>query len=64
MIDLPEVAETLHPQREVTRPGTATVVIDAPHGTLAGYRSWGCHCIWCTAAERAATPIVSAAGKS
>lgn len=47
----------------VTWPGPATVVIDAPHGTLAGYRSWSCRCMWCTAAERAATLIVSAAGK-
>ncbi len=43
----------------VTRRGTTKVVTDAPHGTLAGYRTWGCRCMWCESAERAATPIVT-----
>ncbi len=47
----------------MSAPETPKVVIDAPHGTLAGYRTWGCRCMWCESAERAITPIVTAAGK-
>ncbi|MGH3834208.1 MAG: hypothetical protein ACRDSF_00670 [Pseudonocardiaceae bacterium] len=28
-------------------------VPDAPHGTLAGYQTWGCRCGCCQAAQRA-----------
>ncbi|MGH3800815.1 MAG: hypothetical protein ACRDTD_11875 [Pseudonocardiaceae bacterium] len=43
----------------MSAPEAGKVVVDAPHGTLTGFVSWGCHCMWCLFAKRAATPTLS-----
>ena len=44
----------------MSQPDPRTFVPDAPHGTLAGYLTWNCGCMWCQAAKVADTDTVSA----
>lgn len=39
----------------MSQPDPRTFVPDAPHGTLAGYLTWNCGCMWCQAAQAAVT---------
>lgn len=65
MTEVPEQHQPDRPHKRARLPAqTPKAVLNAPHGTLAGFQTWRCRCMFCLSARaaRAATTVTIGPG--